>query len=94
MAETQTSIILVTDLVGSTATRSEVGEDAAEELRRRHDAMLTEAVERHDGVVVKSLGDGILARFGGAATAVACACAMQHASMAGSISASGCRPVM
>jgi class 3 adenylate cyclase len=78
MAETQTSIILVTDLVGSTATRSEVGEDAAEELRRRHDAMLTEAVERHDGVVVKSLGDGILARFGGAATAVACACAMQQ----------------
>jgi class 3 adenylate cyclase len=78
MAETQTSIILVTDLVGSTATRSEVGEDAAENLRRRHDAMLTETVRQHDGVLVKSLGDGILARFAGAATAVACACAMQQ----------------
>ena len=78
MAEPQTAIILVTDLVGSTAQRSEIGEDAAEELRRRHDGLLSEAVTDHEGVVVKSLGDGILARFSGAASAVASAATMQQ----------------
>jgi class 3 adenylate cyclase len=78
VAEIQTAIIVVTDLVGSTALRSEVGEEAAEELRRRHDAMLTDAVKAHDGVVIKGLGDGILARFSGASNAVASACAMQQ----------------
>jgi class 3 adenylate cyclase/energy-coupling factor transporter ATP-binding protein EcfA2 len=78
VVEAQTAIILVTDLVGSTAIRSEVGEDVAEELRHRHDAVLTEAVTSHGGVVVKSLGDGVLARFAGAASAVIAACVMQR----------------
>ena len=78
MTEAQTAIVLVTDLVGSTALRSEVGEDAAEELRRRHDEVLVGAVDAENGVVVKSLGDGILARFAGAASAIAAACAMQQ----------------
>jgi hypothetical protein len=79
MAETQTAIILATDLVGSTAQRSALGEEAAEELRRRHDAVLRAAVVERGGTVVKSLGDGILARFAGAADAVAAAVAMQQA---------------
>ncbi len=78
MAEPQTAIILVTDLVGSTAQRTEVGEEVAEELRRRHDGLLTDAVDQHEGIVVKGLGDGILARFAGAASAVAAAVSMQQ----------------
>jgi class 3 adenylate cyclase len=38
-----TAIVLFTDLVGSTARRSRLGEDAAEELRHRHDALVTSA---------------------------------------------------
>ena len=36
--------ILFTDVVGSTALRSTLGEEAADELRRQHDAMLAKVV--------------------------------------------------
>jgi class 3 adenylate cyclase len=78
VGESQTAIILVTDLVGSTQRRSEVGEDAAEVLRRQHDHLLGDATVEHGGEVVKSLGDGILARFASAADAVAAAVAIQQ----------------
>jgi class 3 adenylate cyclase/tetratricopeptide (TPR) repeat protein/DNA polymerase III delta prime subunit len=71
--------VLFTDLVGSTELRVRLGEDAADELRRAHDRMLTEAVEQHRGAVVKGLGDGILATFESAADAVAGATAIQQA---------------
>lgn len=78
MNQTQTAIILVTDLVDSTAHRSRVGEDAAEALRRRHDVLLGEAITSRHGVVVKHLGDGVLATFSGAAEAVSAAVAIQQ----------------
>jgi len=70
--------ILMTDLVGSTATRVEVGEDRAEALRREHDAMVRSVVEAGDGTVVKSTGDGVLATFPSAADAIAAAIAVQR----------------
>ena len=73
------AVVVFTDLVGSTALRTRVGEDVAEELRRRHDAVLGEAVNAHAGRVVKGLGDGIMAVFPGASEAVAAAVAMQQA---------------
>jgi len=75
---TQTATILVTDLVGSTALRGEIGEDRAEMLRRNHDRQLVEAAEANGGTVVKGLGDGLLVMFAGAAEAVAAAVAMQR----------------
>ena len=74
-----TATILFTDLVGSTELRSRLGDTAAEELRRRHDQLLAQAVEAHSGRVVKGLGDGIMASFAGAADAVAAAVAIQQA---------------
>src|SRR5688572_9763957 len=71
--------VLFTDLVGSTELRSSIGDDAADELRSEHDRLLAEAVEAHDGEVIKGLGDGVMAAFAGAADAVACAVAMQQA---------------
>jgi class 3 adenylate cyclase len=56
-----TTTILFTDLVGSTALRRRLGEEAAEELRRRHDVLVREAVEGHRGRVVKGLGDDVMA---------------------------------
>jgi class 3 adenylate cyclase len=74
-----TATILITDLVGSTASRTRLGEEAADRLHRLHERLLRVAVETHGGVVVKGLGDGILAGFGAAAEAVTAAVAIQQA---------------
>ena len=74
--------ILFTDIVGSTALRSELGEDAADDLRRAHEADLTTAVDHHQGRIVKTLGDGVMAVFAGVADAVAAAEAAQQATVA------------
>jgi class 3 adenylate cyclase/tetratricopeptide (TPR) repeat protein len=74
-----TATVLFTDLVGSTELRGRVGEQAAEEIRRQHDRLLTGVVEARRGHVVKGLGDGIMATFAGATDAVAAAAAMQQA---------------
>src|SRR5688572_8367586 len=58
--------------------RTRLGEEAAEDLRRVHDRLLTEAVEAHAGRVVKGLGDGIMATFAAASDAVAAAVAIQQ----------------
>jgi class 3 adenylate cyclase/tetratricopeptide (TPR) repeat protein len=73
-----TATVLFTDLVGSTEMRTRLGEEAAENLRRVHDRLLTEAVEAHAGRVVKGLGDGIMATFAAASDAVASAVAIQQ----------------
>jgi class 3 adenylate cyclase/tetratricopeptide (TPR) repeat protein len=79
MALIDTLSVLFTDLVGSTESRARLGEDAADRLRRTHDELLTHAVNRCGGSVVKGLGDGILATFASAADAVAAAVAIQQA---------------
>jgi class 3 adenylate cyclase len=73
-----TATVLFTDLVGSTELRSGLGEQAAEELRRRHDHLVTGAVEAHHGRVVKGLGDGVMATFAGASEGVSAAVAIQQ----------------
>jgi len=73
------AVVLFTDLVGSTELRGRLGEEAADEVRRQHDQLLTRAVEANNGRVVKGLGDGIMATFSGAADAVAAAVAIQQA---------------
>lgn len=70
--------MLFTDLVGSTALRTRLGEEPAEDLRREHDRLLAEAVKAHAGRVVKGLGDGIMATFAAASDAVAAAVAIQQ----------------
>jgi class 3 adenylate cyclase len=79
VVSSQTATILVTDLVGSTELRARLGEEQAERLRRLHDRLLRTSIETHGGLVVKGLGDGVLARFSGAAEAVAAAVAIQQA---------------
>ncbi len=76
---TQTATILVSDLVGSTELRSQLGEERAEVVRRDHDRSLIDAAEANGGHVVKGLGDGVLVMFAGAAEAVAAGVAMQRA---------------
>jgi predicted ATPase/class 3 adenylate cyclase len=78
-AARSTAIVLFTDLVRSTELRSRLGEDAAEELRHQHDALVVSAVEASRGKLVKNLGDGIMATFVGASDAVGAAVAIQQA---------------
>ena len=79
MAGLSTLTVVFTDVVGSTAQRVQLGEDVADRLVRRHDALVHEAVDRAGGRVVKGLGDGAMACFGSAADAVAAAVGLQQA---------------
>ncbi len=73
-----TATVMFTDMVGSTETRTRIGEDAADALRGVHDSILTAAIESNDGRVVKHLGDGFMATFASAANGVAAAVAIQQ----------------
>src|SRR5436305_759444 len=70
--------IVFTDLVGSTAQRTRIGDRAADALRREHDHIVADAVAERDGESVKSLGDGAMVAFSGAADALAAAVAIQQ----------------
>jgi class 3 adenylate cyclase/tetratricopeptide (TPR) repeat protein len=72
-------IILFTDLVGSTDRASEVGDHAADELRRDHFASLREAVSATGGTEVKTIGDALMVSYQGASDALEGAAAMQRA---------------
>ncbi|MFC2059181.1 adenylate/guanylate cyclase domain-containing protein [Chloroflexota bacterium] len=71
--------ILFTDLVESTQLLEEWGDDAANEIRRKHFQLLRDAVASTGGQEVKSLGDGLMVIFNSALDAVGCAVAMQQA---------------
>ena len=79
MASAGTVTLLFTDLVGSTEIMDQIGDDAAERLRRTHFRLLREAVAANGGHEVKSLGDGLMVVFNSALDAVGCAIAMQQA---------------
>ena len=71
--------VLFTDLVGSTDLASDVGDAAADEIRRTHFAHLREAIAATGGTEVKTIGDALMVTYTGAADAVAGAAAMQRA---------------
>ena len=73
-----TVTFLFTDLVGSTRLWEEHA-DAMQTAMARHDELLRNAVDAHDGYVVKMTGDGLHATFASASDAVAAAVAAQRA---------------
>lgn len=75
----QTATIVITDLVGSTALRAELGEEAADQLRGKHDARLSAVAESHGGTVIKGTGDGLIVAFAGATEALHASVALQQA---------------
>ena len=62
-------MVVSSDLVGSTALRSRVGEAVMDKLRRRHEAGRGAGGHGPSGAVVKLVGDGIMAAFAPAAEA-------------------------
>jgi class 3 adenylate cyclase len=62
--------IMFTDLQGSTKLYDAIGDAAAYRLVRDHFAFLSERITRHDGIVVKTVGDAVMAAFHDPAEAV------------------------
>jgi pimeloyl-ACP methyl ester carboxylesterase len=71
--------LLFTDIVGSTDRAAAVGDDRWHALLDRFDKIARETVERFEGRVIKSTGDGHLATLDGPAQAIRCAEALQAA---------------
>jgi len=74
---TGTVTFLFTDIEGSTQRWDRFGRDMETALRR-HDVILREAVERHDGVVFKTIGDAFCVVFGRAESALEAALKLQR----------------
>jgi class 3 adenylate cyclase len=71
--------VLFTDIVGSTQSAVEMGDQPWRRLLDSHDQMARQIVERHRGNLIKTTGDGILAIFDGPGRAVRCALAFEAA---------------
>jgi class 3 adenylate cyclase len=71
--------VMFTDLVGSTATASDLGPTRWAERLSEHDAVVADTLGRFRGRLVASTGDGVLATFDGAARAIRCATALHEA---------------
>lgn len=71
--------VLFTDLKGSTNYFEKFGDSAGLLMVHRCNSMLSEAVVRHGGRVIKTIGDAVMAAFDDAAEAVAASIEMQQA---------------
>lgn len=70
--------ILFSDLRGSTALYERLGDAAAYQRVREHFGYLARIVREHEGAVVKTIGDAVMAVFADPARGVAAALAMQQ----------------
>jgi class 3 adenylate cyclase len=72
--------VLFTDIVDSTRSAAEKGDQTWRRLLDGHDQLAKQMVDKHRGTLIKSTGDGILATFDGPGRAVRCALALGTAS--------------
>jgi class 3 adenylate cyclase len=70
--------VLFTDIVNSTTLTQSLGDEAALALVGVHDAIVRDALSASGGREVKHTGDGIMASFVSAASAVRCAIQIQR----------------
>ena len=69
--------VLFTDIVGSTATAAELGDQRWSELLSIHDEAVRKELQRFRGREIDTTGDGFLALFDGPARAIQCALAIR-----------------
>jgi class 3 adenylate cyclase len=67
--------VLFTDIVDSTRSAADLGDQKWRRVLDDHDRLARQMVDRHRGTLVKTTGDGILATFDGPGRAVRCALA-------------------
>ncbi len=70
--------VMFTDIVGSTEMTARLGDAAALELVRAHDALVRRGLEAHGGREIKHTGDGIMASFENVANSVRAAADIQR----------------
>ncbi|MBI1179269.1 MAG: hypothetical protein GC201_01845 [Alphaproteobacteria bacterium] len=70
--------LLFSDLRGSTALYTAIGDAGAYHLVREHFAYLAAIVREHDGAIVKTIGDAVMAAFHEPTRALEAAIAMQE----------------
>ena len=68
--------VLFTDIVDSTGQLSNMGDENWRNLLDKHDDIANGLVERFQGKLIKSTGDGLLAMFDGPGRAIQCAQAL------------------
>ena len=74
-----TVTMLFTDLVDSTRLNQSLGDEAARRIGREIDAIARSIVSEHRGVLIKEMGDGLMAAFTSARRAISAAREMQRA---------------
>ncbi len=74
-----TVTLLFSDIEDSTAINARLGDDRWLDELRAHTKLVHKLVDKHDGHVVKSQGDGFMIAFSEPLPAVRCAVAMQQA---------------
>jgi class 3 adenylate cyclase len=74
--------VMFTDIVDSTVRAAAVGDRQWRGVLDGFDVNVERLLARHDGILVKTTGDGVLARFSAPAQAVRCAVAMVAAAQA------------
>ena len=86
--------LMFTDLKASTALYGQVGDARAYQLVRNHFAFLAEQIRLHDGGVVKTIGDAVMAAFHDPERAVAAAISIQRKVAVFNISQNGDQPLV
>jgi class 3 adenylate cyclase len=74
-----TVTLMFSDIEDSTVLTESLGDQAWQDLLRRHNALIRERIRAHDGFEVKTMGDGFMVAFQSAKKALECAIAMQRA---------------
>ena len=72
-------LIFFTDLVGHTEMMQRLGDAKGREVLREHERIMREALARHSGGEIKTMGDGFMASFNSTQHALECAVALQRA---------------
>lgn len=70
-------VIMFTDLKDSTLMTTQLGEERAMELLRKHNSITRDVMGSHKGREVKHTGDGFMISFTSVSDALSCACAVQ-----------------
>lgn len=78
-ADDGTVAMLFSDIEDSTALNEELGDRDWMRVLAAHDKIVRDSVERHDGHIVKSQGDGFMIAFADAENALGCAVDVERA---------------
>jgi class 3 adenylate cyclase len=74
-----TVTIMFSDIEDSTVLTERLGDQAWQQLLNKHNALIREQLQAHDGFEVKTMGDGFMVAFQSAKKGLDCAIAIQRA---------------